>query len=725
MNDMIGKRLKQYEIVAQLGTGGMATVYQAQQLNIKRDVAIKIIKADLSNSPEFVKRFEREAQTVATLSHPHILKLFDYGEEGNLVYLVTEIMVGGSLDKRLRQGPLTLELIMRMTDQIASAMDYAHQHGLVHRDMKPQNVLLDNNQNAYLTDFGIAKLMHEATALTQSGTVMGTPSYMAPEQWRGEAVDSRADIYAFGVMLYEMLGGRLPFTGDTPMSMMYMHLHDKPTPITSLRREISPGVDEVLDKAMAKDRDSRFQSAGSLAAALKEALDAKVIWDSDQQEEQTEIAYQPDKNLPPFKEKRKRDEFSAPRTRVGVLAIIARVIITAIIAGTAVVIVSIVESHNAPTLITNSPQAALAASPAQIALSPTPSPSSTSSPPDSAPTVTVPQAFSSANGTIRFVLDNRFVEARPSDGIARLMFQDKNTSDFSAILSQTWSPDSRQVAAIDANGTTSAQSIFVANADGSNHHTLAIPADSLPFDVDITRRALEWSPDSKQLAVQASNELYIFDAASGQISRTLVKAQMWGYSRIAWSPDGTLIAYTAKNADGRDDLFIVTADGSTLPHDVSSNDNSITSDPAWSSDGKQLVYVYTPYTSTHDLIGVMNADGSNSHQLAATDPNYAVASYPIWSPDGKMVVFIARDYKGNGRLYLVNADGSNLRTVSGDPNFSYAPSWSPDSSQVAYISSTVPSQILIVDANGSVGKQLPLSGITNDMLGPTSLIWVR
>src|SRR5262249_26958116 len=161
MSNLIGLRLGQYEITARLGTGGMATVYRARQASMGRDVAIKVIRPDLAEAGDFVARFQREAHTVAGLSHAHILKVFDYGQHGDLVYLVMELLKGGSLTDLVRQGPLPLPTVARVLDQIADALDYAHERGIIHRDLKPQNVLLDERGSAHLTDFGIAKILSE------------------------------------------------------------------------------------------------------------------------------------------------------------------------------------------------------------------------------------------------------------------------------------------------------------------------------------------------------------------------------------------------------------------------------------------------------------------------------------------------------------------------------------------------------------------------------------
>jgi serine/threonine-protein kinase len=272
MEHLVGQRLGQYDVLEIIGKGGMAAVYRARQDTVKRDVAVKVIMSGLAHSPDSLKRFQREAETVASLSHPHILRIFDYGQHGDLVYLVMELLRGGSLADLIRKGPLPPEAASRMLDQIASALDYAHKQGIIHRDFKPQNVLLDSEGNAYLTDFGIAKILGEMTVLTQSGAAMGTPLYMPPEQWKGMSLDARADIYALGVTLFEMLTGKLPFESDTPYGMMYKHLNEAPPSIRDVRADLPPGIDQVLLKAMAKDPDQRFVSAGELATAFKRAL---------------------------------------------------------------------------------------------------------------------------------------------------------------------------------------------------------------------------------------------------------------------------------------------------------------------------------------------------------------------------------------------------------------------------------------------------------------------
>src|SRR5258708_18407472 len=274
MANLIGSHLGQYEVQELLGQGGMATVYKARQPSMDRSVAIKVISGNLSDSPEFIAGFEREARLIARLQHAHILPVYDYGRDAETLYLVMRLVEGGSLDQRLRQGALPLAEASRLLTQISGALTYAHNEGIIHRDLKPNNILLDRQGAPYLTDFGIAKFVTSSLALTGTGTVVGTPSYMAPEQWRGEEIDARTDIYALGVMLYEMLTGKLPFTGDTPYVLMYNHIDGLPPTPTALSPDLPEGVNDIIHKAMAKDPGDRYGSAEQMAAAFSSLLSA-------------------------------------------------------------------------------------------------------------------------------------------------------------------------------------------------------------------------------------------------------------------------------------------------------------------------------------------------------------------------------------------------------------------------------------------------------------------
>ncbi|MCZ7546491.1 MAG: serine/threonine protein kinase [Anaerolineae bacterium] len=266
------RQLGQYEIIEELGHGGMSTVYRARQASMGREVAIKVLAAELAREKGFMERFTKEVQLIALLEHPHILPVIDYGETNGAAYLVMRFLQGGSLSDRIKQGPFSLSEANAMLNQIASALDYAHRRGVIHRDLKPSNILMDKDGNCYLTDFGIAKIAHIDDGLTTTGHVMGTPAYMSPEQGLGLPINGRADIYALGLILYEMLVRRRPFTADSPPALIFQHVYHPPPRPTVLNPDLPQAVEEVVLKALAKRPEERYQTPMDLANAFDYAL---------------------------------------------------------------------------------------------------------------------------------------------------------------------------------------------------------------------------------------------------------------------------------------------------------------------------------------------------------------------------------------------------------------------------------------------------------------------
>lgn len=268
---MQAEKFSRYEIRQVLGTGGMAAVYRAYDPLLERDVALKIIKHDLLNDPQVRERFEHETRIITRLEHAAIVPVHEVGHDQEQLFFVMRYMMGGSLVGRIQQRPLSLGEITRILQRVAAALDYAHNRGVIHRDVKPGNILFDENDNAYISDFGIAKIANGAAKLTSSG-IIGTPTHISPEQALGKRVDSRSDMYSLGVILFEMLSGKMPFEASTPLGMAFKHATE-PAPHV---REFNPGlprsVDAVVEKVLAKEPNQRYSSGAELSAAFVAAL---------------------------------------------------------------------------------------------------------------------------------------------------------------------------------------------------------------------------------------------------------------------------------------------------------------------------------------------------------------------------------------------------------------------------------------------------------------------
>ena len=278
-HNLEGTELGQYQLEKFLGKGGMGVVYRALQPRLNRQVAVKILSDTQAARPEQVKRFHREAETSARLEHPHIVPVYDYGTENEMNFVVMRLLAGGSLSDHLeavasgqdRRAPLPD--IAQLVRQISGALDYAHARNIVHRDVKPSNVMFDDHGNAFLVDFGLVKLLDNSKSnLTGAGIILGTPAYMAPEQWRDEALSPAIDQYALGVMVYLLLSGRLPFNADTsPYELMQQHCEAPVPEVHIFQRDIPPKVSAVIQRAMSKSPEDRFPNAMAFADAFTDA----------------------------------------------------------------------------------------------------------------------------------------------------------------------------------------------------------------------------------------------------------------------------------------------------------------------------------------------------------------------------------------------------------------------------------------------------------------------
>jgi len=280
MNDLTGITIERYKIIRELGRGGMAVVYQAVDTMLNRNVAMKMILSDNSNrekSEKMLKRFNREAKTLASLSHPNIVKVLDYGEYEGMPYLVMEFVSGGALKSRMGR-PIPYAEAATLLLPVARALQHAHQQKIVHRDIKPENILINDSDQPMLSDFGILKLVdvEESHGLTGTGKIIGTPAYMSPEQIRGREVDGRADMYSLGIVFFEMVTGKKPYNANTPIELSMQHLHDPIPKAKQHVRDLPVEVDQIIAKAIAKNPEDRYQNMNAFAQSIEKLSGAKI-----------------------------------------------------------------------------------------------------------------------------------------------------------------------------------------------------------------------------------------------------------------------------------------------------------------------------------------------------------------------------------------------------------------------------------------------------------------
>ena len=273
MSFTVGTTVGAYKIVEKLGRGGMATVFKAYHAALDRHVAIKVLHATFKDDETFLRRFSREAKVVARLEHTHIVPIYDFAEHEGYPYLVMRYIEGETLKERMGQGTLPKSEIVRIATAVADALDYAHKKGVLHRDIKPSNILLTQGGGVYIADFGLARIIQAGESTMSQDMIMGTPQYISPEQAKGsKEVDGRTDVYSFGIVLYELITGRVPFQSDTSYAIIHAQIFDPPPLPSEINDKIGPALENTLLKALAKEPDDRFQSAGELATAFQQAI---------------------------------------------------------------------------------------------------------------------------------------------------------------------------------------------------------------------------------------------------------------------------------------------------------------------------------------------------------------------------------------------------------------------------------------------------------------------
>jgi serine/threonine protein kinase/Tol biopolymer transport system component len=592
LTSAIGTRLGAYRIVSPLGAGGMGEVYRAHDGRLDREVALKVLSSHLADDPEALARFEREAMSVAKLSHPNILSIFEFGHDGNRRFVVTELVDGETLRARLEAGPLPPRKAIAYALQIAKGIAAAHARGIVHRDLKPENVMVTRDDHVKILDFGLAKSLdlgqpdvtRAPSMATSTGLVLGTFGYMAPEQVRGLPVDHRADIFAFGAILYEMLSGERAFRGETAADTMSAILSKDP-PDLDARLSISPGVDRIVRRCVEKAPELRFQSANDLAFALETLSTASTT-----------------STVAPV-------ELAGPSSKV------RSTWLPWSIAAGAILIAAASWSLRGPAPPGDQPWSGFTriTEAAGEETAPTISPDGST------------VAYSTRLGGSWDIYSQR-VGGRNAAPIVNDPQRDEGGAAFS--------PDGSLIAFHESDDLGG---IFVAGATGESVRRLT----DVGFDP-------AWAPDGRQLAFGTEE---IVDPASRVGDSTLHVVEAAGGSprrlvdgdgvQPSWSPSGQRIAYWS-NTGGQRDIYTVPAGGGTRL--AVTQDAAIDWSPVWSPDGRFIYFA-------SDRGGAMNlwriaVDESSGHTHGRPEPVtagvQASAALPRFSKDGSRLAFRSR-----------------------------------------------------------------------------------
>jgi eukaryotic-like serine/threonine-protein kinase len=730
-----GKRIGRYEVLNLIGRGGMGEVFLAQDASLGRKVALKLLRGDFTRDPDRLRRFQQEARSASALNHPNILTIHEIGHEDSLHFMATEYVEGQTLREYLSHTHLSLGQVLDVAVQVASALAAAHQAGIIHRDIKPENVMLRTDGYVKVLDFGLAKLVGAKTfdpaALTlakvetEPGVVMGTFSYMSPEQARGLPVDARTDIWSQGVMIYEMATGRQPFAGETSSDVMSLILQKEPLPLASFWPEIPGELERIVRKALCKDKEERYQTVKDLLIDLR--------------------------NL--RKELELKAEIERSAVPTGDRPIGARPGAATTYPSSAEYIVNEVKRHKlAATLIIG---LMIVTAVLWYVLSR----SARSTPAPSPKSVTFTKLTDQAGPEYFPSLSpdgKSFVYASYAAGNWDIYLQRVNGKN--AINLTKDSPADDTQPAISPDGESI---VFRSEREGGGIFVMGATGESVKRLTDFGFNPA-WSPDGKEIAcadegivepssrVKPQSQIWALNVATGQ------KRPITNVDAVEpnWSPHGYRIAYQGRRNEAQRDVWTVPAQGGD-PVEVT-NDPAMDWDPVWSPDGNYLYFVSDRGGSmnlwrvaieekTGRVLGVPQAVttpsayvahlsfSSDGHHLAYSnmvrsgnlqqvsfDPvKEEVIGQPSWITQGSRVAFVA-DVSADGQwltfdtqtdkqedIFVVGRDGSGLRQLTDDSYKDRAPRWSPDGQRIVFFSDRTGNwEVWIINADGSGLQQV-------------------
>ena len=716
-------RLGPYEVLAPLGAGGMGEVYRARDTRLDRVVAIKVLPLHLGTDLERKRRFEREARAISSVNHPNICTVYDVGSMDGVEFLVMECLEGETLASRLVRGALRLDQLLKHGVEVSDALDAAHHRGIIHRDLKPSNIFLTFHGEAKVLDFGLAKVgegvgpemptITQPATLTSPGATVGTVAYMSPEQARGEELDARSDIFSLGAVLYEMTTGRPAFPGKTSAMVFKAILDVTPPAITQTNAILPSRLDEIIGKALEKDRDLRYQSAADLRTDLK-----RLKRDSESGRLKAQVA---------------SGRRGAQSKRRSVFELTAATLVVVVVAA-----LSLWLSGRRPNQSRSSP----------VAITPF-----TSYPGN----VMFPR-FSPDGSQIAFLWDR--AEAKGFDVYVKFIGEAtplRLTNLSSGVDGLAWSPDGHRIAVLRSGRTAG---VFMVSALGGPERRLSevrFPGSGYA--------GLDWSPDGKWLAFADKNSagesygIFLVSPETGERRQLTKPANPLADALPVFSPDGGMLAFIRVRDVLSADVYVVPVQGGE-PRKVTALE-AIIPGLDWMADGKQIVFAalarengnYTlwrtglagdkaerlthlgaaelgwPTVSRHGdrLAFVQSVQNSNiwvfrltSSRQPSGPPIKLISSTrtesgPQHSPDGKRIAFVS-NRSGSMQIWMTGEDGLNpLQLTSMKASDTGTPNWSPDGRQIAFDSTATGIEgVYLISADGGVPQPLVVDSFVND-----------
>lgn len=752
--DLSGKTLGQYQLEALLGAGGMGAVYRAYQINLNRAVAIKVLPSGLGANPDFALRFRREAQTVAALQHPHIIPIHDYGSEGTLTYIVMPLLSGGTLADRLKDGAhFSLPAVVDLLKKLASALDHAHYSGVVHRDLKPANIMFDAHNTPFLVDFGIAKILSGTeTLVTQQGATIGTPPYMAPEQWRGEQLSPATDQYALAIVIYQTLIGQLPFAGDTTHAFMYQHLEKEPEMPHVVRRDLPKEISEVLLRALAKPPQARYPTITALAQDFERAATglkpARTTAIKLTTPTSTRVAPKPLYQQP--------------------IAWVSLVVLLGVIA---LLIVLLMNNQDGSTGITGTATAeanigdVIGASPTEmLSDAPTFTPSPTQTPAatfisesiDDNGLVATETGVARASQVVAAVAAT--LTAQVTQATIVVTFDDTILITRTAIAGHTQTASALAVTQTAINSTptptltTPTPQLSSGNILATHNARRTALANNSTDNFEATPTQVPETPRFSSGGIIATRNARQTQATSGS-STTVETTPVQTTPTPQLSSGGIIATHNARQTMGVGSIessptpeptftpsieptltLTPTQEPTHTPTDTPSPTVTPTLTPSSTSTASPTVTIQPSPTSTLTpsptpqgdplMAFTSDRDGNaeiyvmyqSGHEQRLTQHSAADRS-PTWSPDGRQIAF-ASDRDGAFFIFLMNPDGTNVRRLTNRANAEAAPAWSPNGEWIAY-HSNVNDNWDIYMTHVNTGVTLGLTQTNGDDLSPT------